>query len=249
MRLYSYRFHPADGELRSCYRLQGRLKRKRRRDRNEPEDRVQPYQSVTFAKLEGESDRLNLVSLETISRYVFCTPRCYTTKEWEVGVCNSYTIQLLVGGSNLASHDLHLLMVFEQLQSFLQYLEIREQTNGYFYLPDDLSKPYRRVMRFPEIRGVNLRLDGFRTDICSFLYGGDLVSATGLMATLNLIRHDYFNGIHTTANNGPNSVCRIYRKVLGKLFGAVRFRTQSLGLVTRQYYGHMPLVPRVSLSI
>ena len=208
-------------------------------------ERTQPYQTMTFVELSGSVDRMNLVSMSTISRYVFCTPRCYLSKSWEVGICNSYSVQFLVGGSNLTSYDLHVVMVLEQMQVFLQYLEIQEQTVGHFYLPDVLSKSYRRKLKLPDVRRYSVRLDCFLKDMVSYLYGGENISPTGLLATLNLMRHEYFNGVHTSTVNGPRSCRRLYHKVIGTLYGIVKYRLQSFGLHTRQYYGHMPLSPRV----
>ena len=74
-------------------------------------------------------------------------------------------------------------MIFDYLQLFLQYLEIQEKTTGHFYLPDVLSKPYRRNLKLPETRKRNLRLDCFRLDISSYLYGGESFSPTGMLGT------------------------------------------------------------------
>ena len=109
-------------------------------------------------------------------------------------------------------------MIFEHLQLFLQYLERPEQTTGHFYLPDVLSKPYRRNLKLPETRKRNYRLDCFRLDISSYLYGGEGFSPTGMLATLNLMRTKYFNGIHTSTVDGSTSMWRIYLKIMRAIY-------------------------------
>ena len=124
MRLFMLRLYPVDGGLRMLNRNgleeKSRTFCRKRRYGGVLKEELQPHQGSVFEDVTGMMDRVNVISLGTISTHVFCTPRCYMTKSWEVGVCNTYQLRYLCGGASPTSFDIHVIMVFEIIQVFLQ---------------------------------------------------------------------------------------------------------------------------------
>jgi len=240
MRIYAARYYPDDGVLRRCAQAETKQKRRGCKRRSPP---LQPYQTATILVYHSPVDKVNLMKLSTISCYVFCTPRCYISKSWEVGICNTYQVRLLVGGENLSSRDFQMLMLFERIQIFLQYLEIQEQTTGYFYLPDKISSSFYRKLpcyeSYPQCRA----LIRFTKQINNYLYGGEELSVTGMLASLNLIRREYFNELHSQSPYAHS--LKQFRRVFGQLYGRIHYRCTVIGMEMRQYFAHQPLINKV----
>ena len=240
MRIYAARYYPADGSLRRCIHADPkRMQKGCRRHQN-----FQPYQTVTILVYHSPEDKVNLMAFSTISCYVFCTPRCYISKSWEVGICNTYQVRLLVGSDNLSSRDFQMLMLFERIQVILQYLEIKEQTTGYFYLPDKLAVGYPRKRSlftpYPQCRS----LIQFYEQIHNHLYGGTDIPITGMLASLNLIRRKYFSELHYQL---PHlRPLKQFRRIFGQLYGRIQYRCVVIGLDIRQYFAHQPIINTVN---
>ena len=254
MRLYSFRLFPEDGRLHNCLRnrngspLAPKTSKnlKRGSDGHLRAESVQPYQANTFTSVSGGADRVNVTYLQVISGYVFCTPRCYTTKSWEIGVCNSYQIKYLCGGESPTTFDLHILMIMEIVQVYLQQIEIRDQSVGYFYLPDDLRWSFGLPKIAEAIPGSCRKLWELLeslhcndTDVC--------MSITARLAQLNLIRREYFNDLHLDTNLSRKSPHRLFLKMLGHLFGKIGRLLETKNITLRQYYGHCPFRKQVSV--
>ena len=252
MRLYSFRLFPDDGKLHSCLRSSNQLPLSLGKSRNLKRDKdgliraesVQPYQAATFAEVNGGTDRVNITYLQVISGYVFCTPRCYTTKGWEIGICNSYQVKYLYGGESPTTFDMHLLMAMEIIQVYLQQIEIRDQSVGYFYLPDDLRQSFKKP-RIADTIPVSCRK---LWELLESLHCKDTdmsMSITAQLAQLNLIRREYFNDLHLEVDLSKKSNHRLFLKILGCLFGQVKGLLKSKNIKLRQYYGHCPFQRKV----
>ena len=241
MRIYSTRHYPDDGVLRRCTQVDPLGKNP---DRGNNRD-ARSCLSATVLVYANSEDKVNLAALSVISRYVFCTPRCYISKSWEVGVCNTYQVRLLVGGENLSSRDFHVLMLLERIHVFLQYLEIQEQTTGYFYLPDRLNvnyqRPRARFVLYPPCRSIISLSDR----IHDYLYGGHMTSVTGMITDLCLLRYAYFNELHISPASNPS--LRQFHRVLGSIYGKIHHRFIINGLKLRQYFAHQPLSTEVRI--
>ena len=250
MRLYSIQYHVEDGRLRNCRQIKtdhgGCLPSLKRKITGMVTGEPRSQQRCTFMHVMSAEDRVNVISLQTISRYVFCTPRCFITKSWEVGVCNTYQARYLCGGASPTSFDMHIIMVLECLQVYLQYNEIRDQTVGYFYLPDELLE----INWVPE----------FKTDVpalCQPLWqliqsmqsyshrDGHGMSITGMLAHLNLLRRTYFDDLHLDNNLKKKSAHRTFLKLLGFIYGRLISVLQRKNIILRQYYGNCPFQQQV----
>ena len=256
MRIYLLRFYPTDGRLRMLRRgkldsEETKFRRKRGHDGVQKEE-LQPHQKSVFEDVTGMEDRMNIIRLGTISIHVFCTPRCYLTKSWEVGICSTYQISYLCGGSSPTSFDIHVLMALECVQVFLQQMEIREQSVGYFYLPDNLDFQVPLPV-FVSESNVPDSCKGILQLICALrkkmMGEGDGMSITAMLAHLNLVRRSYFNDLHLDANLAVGTAHKIYLKLLGYLHGKLIYRLQKMGLILRQYYGHCPPNLKVNLRL
>ena len=240
MRIYAARYYPDDGILRRCVHAEPtRMRRGRKRHQE-----LQPYQSVTISVYKTSEDQVNLMAFSTISCYVFCTPRCFISKSWEVGICNTYQVRLLVGSSNLSSRDFQMLLLFERIQVILQYLEIQEQTTGYFYLPEKFHVTYSRKLKHYVPHSKCHALIHFYGQMHNYLYGGASISVTGMLASLNLIRRGYFNDLHYQAPQTPP--LKQFRHIFGQLYGRIQYRCVAVGLDIRQYFAHQPMINMVS---
>ena len=248
MRLYSFRQIPDDGCLYYCLRNKnGALSMKNcKRDYNGHARResIQPYQAAVIEVVTGGEDRVNVTYLQTISGYIFCTPRCYTTKSWEVGICNSYQLKYLYGGRSPTSFDFHILMILELVQVYLQQIEIREQSVGYFYVPDNLQVALglpRKLTEIPEgcrkIWNLILSLNQSGKNIG--------MSVTAKIAHLNIIRREYFNDLHLDTNLTKGSAHRLFLKLLGHLHSRIGGLLQTRDIIIRQYYGQCPFQDQV----
>ena len=248
MRLYSFRFFPDDGRLRSCLRTGDEIQvfksRKRDAGGRARMESVQPYQGSTFVIINGGIDRVNVIQLSTISGYIFCTPRCYTTKSWEVGICNSYLVKYLCGGNSLTSFDLHIILVMETIQVYLQQMEIREQSVGYFYLPDNLQRhmPLPRVLK--EVPSPCRKLWCLLRSICQD--GKEMqMSVTAQIAQLNIVRREYFQDLHLDPSLTRGSAHRSFLKMVGFMYGRIVGQLKNIGVVLRQYFGQCPIQEQV----
>ena len=250
MRLYNLRYFPDDGSLqllrrKDCTYVRQKLKRKRRCNGERVEEK-RPHQRIMFEDVTGTEDRMNVPYMGTISSYVFCTPRCYMTKSWEVGICNTYQLKYLCGGAAPTSFDIHILMVMEGIQVFLQQMEIREQTVGYFYIPDDLcgwiGLPKWCKMIPDSCRGLWRLIDSMQ----KHMMGDDTgMSITAMLAHLNITRRSYFNDLHMDVRLGTRSPHKIFLKLLGYLYGKLVGRILQKRLILRQYFGRCPFQPQV----
>ena len=249
MRIYSFRNFPADGGLRSCLRADDSFRpNKRDSDGQRRSESVQPYQDSAFEIVSGGTDRINVTHLRTISGYVFCTPRCYTTKSWEVGICNSYYVRYLCGGASLTSFDLHVILVMETIQVYLQQIEIREQSVGYFYIPDELCLSFKlpRVPApIPESCQKLWKL------LLSMKRGKKVeeMTVTSMMAQLNSVRREYFQDLHLDVKMATKSPHRLSLKMLGHLYGKIIGQSRATGIIVRQYFGQCPLQKQVHLVL
>ena len=255
MRLFILRLYSADGGLRILSRAGSGEEKKcgrKRRYGGVLKEELQPHQGSVFEDVTGVMDRINIISLGTISTHVFCTPRCYMTKSWEVGVCNTYQLRYLCGGASPTSFDIHVIMVMEVIQVFLQQIEIRDQSVGYFYLPDDLSfhlalpsnncqqnMPASCKGLWKLILSMSKRMKGI----------DDGMSVTAMLAHLNLTRRSYFNDLHLDTNFSKGSAHKVFLKLLGYLHGKIIYQLQQKRLKLRQYYGHCPMNLVVSIDM
>ena len=246
MRLYSFRNFPSDGELRNCLRASNstRLGKRDFYGQNRSES-VQPYQGNNFEIVSGGLDRVNVISIQTISGYVFCTPRCYTTKSWEVGICNSYSVRYLCGGASPTSFDFHIILVMETIQVYLQQIEIREQSVGYFYIPDELSLKFNMPRVVGTVPSSCQKLWKLLLSMRTGEQDRDM-SITSMIAQLNLVRREYFRDLHLDIALKKGSSHRLFLKLLGHLYGKVIGQSKRNGIVVRQYYGQCPLQKQVS---
>ena len=253
MRLFMLRLYPVDGGLRMLNRNgleeKSRTFCRKRRYGGVLKEELQPHQGSVFEDVTGMMDRVNVISLGTISTHVFCTPRCYMTKSWEVGVCNTYQLRYLCGGASPTSFDIHVIMVFEIVQVFLQQIEIRDQSVGYFYLPDELNFCLVLPSIVPQ-QCMPTSCGGLWKLIVSMskrMAGNDDgMSVTAMLAHLNLTRHAYFNDLHLDANFSNGSDHKLFLKLLGYLHGKIIHQLQRKKLKLRQYFGHCPLNTVVS---
>lgn len=256
MRLYSIHYHEEDGKLRNCRHLKTDnggclppLKRKTKRNlRGEPVCPPRSQQRCTFMLVISAEDRVNIISLGTISRHVFCTPRCYVTKSWEVGVCNTYQVKYLCGGESPSSFDMHILMIMECLQIYLQYHEIRDQTVGYFYLPDDLFVGNWAIKYKGEIPHSCQSLWSLLLSMQLYSRQDDNgMSITAMLAHLNILRHSYFGDLHLDGELRKGTSHRVFLKLLGSIYGKIVGKLRSQNVILRQYYGNCPFQPQVMI--
>lgn len=253
MRLYSFRLFPEDGRLYGCLRnLEGiNLEKrgcKRGSDGRLRLESVQPYQADTIVPVMGELDRVNVTFLRTISGYVFCTPRCYTTRSWEIGVCNSYQLKYLCGGKSPTSFDFHLLMIMEIIQVYLHQMEIKQQSVGYFFVPDDLRKAIRLPRVHTPVPESSKKLWSLLSSMSQTNFDVGM-SVTAQIAQLNLIRREYFNDLHLDTDLSKKSPHRVFLKLLGYLYGKVLGHLRSCDIIIRQYFGRCPFQVHVRSEI
>ena len=254
MRLYILRYFPVDGELRLLRRkdlnIEFYVLSRKRANGGERQVELRPYQRSLFDSVIGSEDRMNVIYLGTISNHIFCTPRCYVTKSWEVGVCNTYQVKYLCGGTSPTSFDIHILMVMEGLQVFLQQMEIREQSVGYFYLPENLCGWIGVPRGYDDLPAACSDIWELILSIHKRLINDDTgMSVTAMLAHLNLTRRSYFNGLHLETQQGAKAPRKIFLKLLGYLYGRLIYRIKKNQLVLRQYYGHCPFHSTVIYNI
>ena len=73
-------------------------------------------QIYIFQKKSPEkSFKIGVVRLELVLSRIYCTPRCYQTGGWEVGVCNSYHASYLMEAGGPTSFDLSAVQILDQL--------------------------------------------------------------------------------------------------------------------------------------
>ena len=248
MRLYSLRYHAEDGQLRNLRRAKGSqiechdTSSKRRKIKK---DYLRPHQGSSFEDVTGTEDRMNVVHLHKLTTYVFCTPRCFTTKSWEVGICNTYFVRYLCGGKSPSSFDMHIMMVMECMQVYLQYVEIRDQSVGYFYLPEDLRLPMK--MKTIQTAQSCKHLYRLLELLVNIAYGDTAgLAVTHALSQLEVVRMEYFNDLHLQPDLSKRSAHRSFLKMLGMVYGRILCLLDNAGIVLRQYYGQCPVLELVS---
>ena len=239
MRLYSYKYHFFDAVFRPC--LLAMLE-------NPLSDEfcsAHPYHCAV-----DSLEKRNLLSLVCLEELIFCTPRCYETKSWEVGLCNHYLACFRVGNLRLTSSDFHVIQIFELTQAFLHAMEICEQPGLHFQLYGLRRGKSSRKRRCPDrllVEGHKLNTDLFRlvTDYYTYMdLPASSLSCTQLLQRLVEIRSSYLTAYHLNGLQWYNSRRLHCTRLLGLLYGAVVRDSKRFGLVSRQYlrFGHLDKV-------
>ena len=227
MRLFSDVEQRIDGKFKRCYCRVPTL---------ESTHRGSIFRTVQKTEVQS----VDVVGIADHFSRLYCTPRCYSTRSWEVGLCQLYTLTLLSGSDKISSAEMHIVQILEQLQLVFHAAEIRDQSGAIFYLPQALcqSKIYRLRKWYKKMM---LRFDiepylNFCMLAMECLYNEATPERlSGLIAWIKISRYRYFHETNTSNRRGVGTEYRAATKIIGFVYGLVLGRLKKLKLVLRQY--------------
>ena len=191
---------------------------------------------------------------ESLSIKVYCTPRCYSTKNWEVGYYQTYRISILAQ-RRLVSADFHLLQVIDQLFTYLQAVDIYCDGGDRFLLSGlELGSSRKRMPRwirqiFRQYQSQSHHVYSLTSGFLELLRGQITSSRLSFMQSeLELVRDRLFTSYSEgeTVHAVDFRMRKLYQKMVGYLYGLVLAQIQQRGLVLRQFLRYQDAHPYVS---
>ena len=186
-----------------------------------------------------EYPNVSIVKLQIQHYVVYCTPRCYTTGGWEVGVNQCYDLTYLIGSNSPTSFDMNVLQVFDQLIVVLQTLMIKYRHGSLFYIPNVmvLQKECKQTQYIPLFSPMIQEMQKLCNAIGRVLSISTCRDAdhAQLLDVVQTLKSRYFQDLHMDLDRSSNSEHRYFLKLLGQIQSRLMGLYRKEKLTVRQY--------------
>ena len=245
MRLFVERHSVLDGQFHQCFSwpvLTGTLSR-HSRSRLLRRIRRNQRRQYGFRQFYSQQEK------------IFCTPRCYVTKNWEVGYYQSYRFDA-PRDRLVVTSDFHLLQVIDQLNVYLHAMDIRT-TRGSRFLLTEMNSPGQRYRLpkwlnriFREYHPQSHFIVSLVMEFLSLVYQTPTAEKlSSVLSQLEMARDRYFIVFEASETNFPmdSTLRKYYQKMFGYLYGVVLGQIRGHGLAIRQYIRYEDALITVSI--